>query len=151
MFEDLCYSVTGMSMTVMDRKDRLKKEAPLDWERMTRPERRLYVQAENEYGNGTVSRKILRQAQEGAASEEELEQRYVILRYRQLWSQCAAQQRKIAERHSRDRIITTVAQEPAARAASAVSGKHVTVWTLSVLGFLVLVAATWYGILQYFG
>ena len=76
-------------------------EAPLRWEEMSKQEQRLWVQAEQEIETNMVSAKIMGEARQRSKNGEQVEEIYVQLRYRQLWRQLAAQQRKLAVRETR--------------------------------------------------
>ena len=106
------------------------------WANMTKPERTLYLQAEKEFETGTVSAKILHQANQ-AAEEGELERHYVRLRYWQLRGQCVAQQKKIAERHARQNIsrVATGRENEQAGGSKDVLGKTI-LWTVIFLASL---------------
>ena len=118
---------------------------PATWDDMSRAERKLYLQAENEFETNMVSPKVLEEAKKRSQSDEQIEHAYVVLRYRQLWRQSSAHHQKIKSHLQRQRetemALGAVPQVPRSQRPASL-GKKLTVvlMTLVVVGALAWLA-----------
>ena len=130
-------------------KARRDDEVRIRWEDLTKPEQRLYLQAEKEFRIGTVSPKVLTDAREQSQSEAEIEGLYVRLRYEELRQQRAEQQRKIAERQAQQKISRLPEGGGGKRDSTRKVSKtlrKVCFWILALFFGLAVVGATFAGI-----